>query len=521
MARRSAAQDVLLAVAVLAAYWLFGGYRYFVNSGIEMVPLIHRYINHDYLANDYYLNLVANTVNHRYVFIRLIAWPAEIIGSVQWAMLIWYVLAYFALFVALIHLARTFVRTPVARLITVTFSAFFIYLIVTRLTVGYLALMPNEMVANLIVRVGMMWGVVLAMRGNLSGTMATLLACAFIQAPEALLAFPTLAAIAVFAIDEKQRRTAILRVALWFIPLVIVVLGLSWDALGRSPSNAAIVAAAIDARLGHHYLPSHWSLLSWIFTAGLATAGTYSLNRRKLMPLTIGSGIAVVLFVGYVIVLLITGSSLLLSLEGAKVLIIPYFLWTLTLTADAVEAISDRATRAGLNAGHLTAAAAFAAIVCAGLTLAVRPIFPRPAAMLLQQAKYILGGNYRTAADYVGPAEADMYAWLRQHTGRNDVILHPPTLQMIRPLAQRSSVVQLKLIGFTPQAMREWLQRMRQLEHYCRQSAQSLLRAAAQYHASWIVVHNGCAAATQLDIVYHNSQWSVARVPLAPPGHRS
>ena len=86
-----------VSVAATAAFWLLFGYRYFVNAGIETVPIIKRALDPMYMGNDYYLQFITEGYNHRLVYTEVVAFVSALFGSVESAICILYVVFMFAL----------------------------------------------------------------------------------------------------------------------------------------------------------------------------------------------------------------------------------------------------------------------------------------------------------------------------------------------------------------------------------------------------------------------------------------
>ena len=94
---------LVTAVLALICFWVLVGYRYFVHAGMETVPLVFRNIDPSYLVNDYYLNIISDTLHHRFVFINSLALLSKAIGSVEITMVAVYVFSYLFLFNAYFH----------------------------------------------------------------------------------------------------------------------------------------------------------------------------------------------------------------------------------------------------------------------------------------------------------------------------------------------------------------------------------------------------------------------------------
>ena len=124
-------------------------------------------------------------------------------------------------------------------------------------------------------------------------------------------------------------------------------------------------------------------------------------------------------------------------------------------------------------------------------------------------------GNYRTAANYASETENALGAWLAENTAPDVVVLHDPSLQMIRPLAERSSVVQRKLVGFSTDAIHAWLERMDATTDFCAISYDTLLSVARRYKADLIAVSMECTGAHGIERSFRiGDMWVVYEVRL-------
>jgi hypothetical protein len=506
-------QKTLILTAVLFCFfWVVAGYRFYVNAGIETVPLIERARSAAFLPTDYYLNLLADTIHHRYLYVRFLAALAWLSGSVERAMLLSYVALYLILFNRLAALGAVYSASARLRVAALLFATAFLYFGLQRLSPGEVGFLPNETISNLFARAILLAGLVAAVRGRHAASMAILVFAAAFHPLEALLAFPFFAVLFVdrgVGLSARSFGAA----AIWFLPLAAVVLAASADTIG-SGAGPDVAAQAFEGRLSHHYLPGSWPLRTWVFLAAVAVLGTASLQARGLTCLRNAALVSLALFVAYLIVLSAVGGSLLLSLQGAKVMMMAYVVWTVSLSFDLFAGLARVATAQPLRRlGPFGAAAGLAALLV-GAGVAAFSVLPASVrGYAAHHARTVLSGNYRTASDYVDRDEAALYGWLANNTAKDAVILHPPELQMIRPLAARSSVVQNKLIGFTGAAMQEWLERMASVQNYCTLDLPELRRIAERYKASWIVVATGCRAAVPAEAVFRNAQWLVVRAP--------
>lgn len=508
MAKQDEGFNRIIFLFLFLFFWLTAGYRFFVNAGIETVPLIERALSPAYLPNDYYLNLISDTVHHRYVYVLLLNSLARILGGVESAMLVAYIAFYLVLFHRLVALSAWFSTSGWVRLAALCVTTAFVYYAVSRLNPGAVVVLPNETISNLFARTILVAGLVAAMTGRSSVAMALLVLAAFFHPLEALLSYPFIACLSVVA-STSAWKTTLARVGFWFLPLAAVVLAMSSGTL-TSGADPEIVRRAFEQRLGHHYIPSAWPWWNWVFLAVIGICGSISLRARGMNGLLAAGLVALGLFLGYIAALQLLGENLLLSLQGAKVLMLPYLVWSLSLSVDLVIVLGHfiRALRwRGVRSGLMLLFVAGAAV--GGVVGAKTYLPPGAWVHIDRQVRSTLSGNYRTAADYVDRDEAALYRWIAANTTADEVILHPPELQMIRPLAQRSSVVQNKLIGFTEPAMREWLARILRLQGYCGLRLAALRDIAVHYRAGWIVVPTGCAGADPSQTVFANTRWNV------------
>lgn len=510
--------DYRNAVLTFAFFWCVAGYRYFVNAGIETVPIIERAVSSQYMKNDYYLNLIADTVHHRYLYVEFLAALARLVGGVENAMLVAYLVSYALLFERLSGFVKSLSEFRNVQLATMLVATLFLYYGLSRLSPGDVGLMPNETTSNLFARAILVSGLVAAMTARTNLSLGLLVVAACFHPLEALLAYPVFAALTVLGVRGASGvpgKAVILQAALWFLPLTAVVLVFSSGTL-MGENDPATVERAFARRLNHHYLPTAWPWWSWIFAVSIAAAGTLSLRSRGLNGLAIACLCSTGCFVIYLPALMLLGGTWLLSLQGAKVMMLPYVVWVLSIVAGLIGRGTQGLQRLSLSRGYavtLVIVLGGGAIAAGVAALAVLP--PALLGHAQRQAESVLSFNYRTADSYVGNSEAGLYRWLASHTEPEAVILHPPELQMIRPLAQRSSVVQAKLIGFTVPAMRQWLERMDSLENYCRRDIGELREIARRYGADWIVRPVYCPDAVGEEPAYANPDWLVLRTDTA------
>lgn len=91
--RLSPTHRFVLVIVVLGIEWAFFGYRYFVSgAGLELAPMINRYLDSGYMSADYYLNGIMTGGNHRIMFTVVAGELAKIVGSVERSMLSLFIL---------------------------------------------------------------------------------------------------------------------------------------------------------------------------------------------------------------------------------------------------------------------------------------------------------------------------------------------------------------------------------------------------------------------------------------------
>ena len=141
---------------VLAVYWLFVGYRFFVNAGIEIVPMIYREIDNGYMANDYWLALKADTTHLRYLFVLFVSKIAKSRDVVEPVLFSIYVLGYVFLVLGLLQLASRQLSSRVS-ITGATISAVLFLYGFSYVNPGAIFLLPNEATPNLLSRVFLVW----------------------------------------------------------------------------------------------------------------------------------------------------------------------------------------------------------------------------------------------------------------------------------------------------------------------------------------------------------------------------
>jgi hypothetical protein len=501
----------------LIALWIFVGYRYFVHFGSETIPLIFRIIDPDFLPNDYFLNLLTETIHYRYVFVYTIAAISKIVGNVETTMVIAYLCFYYIFFFGLTSFGMDPKDSVIRQTIILTLTVFLLYYVVGRIMPGAINLLPNETTPGLFCRAILVWSVVLAMKGKFDVAMALVVISGLMQPVEALLSYPIVCVVGLVVAWEQKSGMwkPVIKACVWFLVLSGLVLFLVSESIAIRDVDQAIFGEGFRTRLAHHYLPEI-DLLKWSALFLITFTGTASLVNQKQNALAISCVVGVVLVLGHYVVVKVSGNILFASLLGAKVLILPYIFWTLSLSRTTVNAIGATKQRAARLGKPITQGVLSATTITALLIIAVMGIAGyHPDELLKRQASFVLSGNYRVANDYIDRDESELFDWIARNTTPEDVILHPADdLVYIRSIAKRSSVVQNNLIGLTISSMSEWLERMTRLRGFCDRSIDDLKSIAKSYNASWIIIPIDCMAAASVNGDFRNNSWVVV-----PMGH--
>lgn len=119
-------------------------------------------------------------------------------------------------------------------------------------------------------------------------------------------------------------------------------------------------------------------------------------------------------------------------------------------------------------------------------------------------------------------AETDLYAWLREHTPKDAVILSPPGLERFRLASERAIVVDWKASTYAPAELVEWYQRLedvsgRREPHtrdeiiagYDAMDRPRLESLRDKYHLTYAVVLRGHEGALGHRVVYSNGPFVV------------
>jgi hypothetical protein len=243
----------------------------------------------------------------------------------------------------------------------------------------------------------------------------------------------------------------------------------------------------------------------------ISVAGSASLYFQGQRALLAGCAVGLGLWLFYILFIQIFDDINLITLQGSKVLILPYYIWSLSIfvlvTTKLGGAINSKVH-------SLLATVILGSAVVMAITLSVflnKQLTDTPKAFVVRQVDFLLSGNYRRALDYIEEDERRLYKWIKKNTLENDVILHPPDMVYIRPIAQRSSVVQNHLLSFNIKGMKAWMERSDMLEGFCKMSILDLKAIARKYNASWIIIRRSCARVGGEKVSFRNASWIVVR----------
>ncbi len=196
----------------------------------------------------------------------------------------------------------------------------------------------------------------------------------------------------------------------------------------------------------------------------------------------------------------------LLLLSVAAVAISQAFFWAGQLKFVAAKVSSETAKRWATHAAH-------ALIVL----LAFRAVWDSARegyAQLKQRSTLIKGLN---------PNEVALYAWLREHTDKDAVILTPPRVEGMRLHSQRAIIVDWKAVPIVPSEILEWRRRLndvsgrtvrgfRDLGGYDSMDQRRLDQLNRKYHLAYVVTFRGRERRLKARVVYRNAQFTVLKL---------
>lgn len=499
---------------LLICFWVLVGYRYFVHAGMETVPLVFRSIDPDYLVNDYYLNIISDTLHHRFVFINFLTLLSNIIGNVEITMLAVYLFSYLILFLGLSSVGTRCAKHVLTNMTSIIVSVVLLYYIYPQYMPGAVSILSNETTSNLICRAIIIWAIVFASKAKYDYALVAVLLSSLFHPLEAILAFPVIATIGVSAQLKScaNPKYLIRKTLLWSLTITVVVLVLLQNSIALTTEDKEVLNNGFGMRLGHHWLPTiQW--FKWIMLFTVSIVGTISLYYQKNIHQMIGCLVGLVLFLGHYVVVSFTGETLLISIEGVKFMIVPYVLWTLSFTQIGISYLTrlwmpgSEHPKARLRRIFIVASTLFT------LSLAYSILPSHYVKLIEKTGKFIVRGNYRSPNDYATQEDKLVYLWIKENTDPREIILHPPEeLVYIRSIAERSSVVQHNLIGMTIQSMREWVSRTNQLKNLCMKNENEITTLANKFNATWVVLPKKCGRHTLTEIRVPNQRWSIYRL---------
>jgi len=488
-----------IVLIALGLEWILFGYRYFVSgAGLELVPLVKRYLDSAYLSADYYLNDAMTGGSHRLVSTVVIGNIAQALGSVEVSMaLIFLVVSYTSIW-AVMRLAERWSFNKFELLFCVISAAVFWYLVIPQYSPGNVTQIHAELTANHMARVFLYWAILKAAVGSVYSPILLLCFASLFQPVDALLAYPIIG----FTIVAKKISSArdvfkilgplgACAIGLGLISVVIVLIN---HQLMFVPWDEAEFKKLILLRYPHHYLPETWHWHVWIFLISFTLIGCYALNvlrERALLYACLGVEI---LFGIYILLLNWVPGIWLYKLQGAKLLWGNYVIWGLAVSVliakkvqqfDMLLRVSNFRKQLVLGAVSISFIVGAAYLVDAGLSTDLKTKVSRSATLLA-------GGNYRTAKDYYKAKDIQIANWLKDNTPPNALILHAPELNVVRSVAGRASVVLNTLAGFSPSLGGEYLRRREALTDYCLNTESALMALAEKYGAQIIVVKREC-----------------------------
>ena len=486
-------------------FWGLFGYRYFVSSaGLELVPMVKRWLDDSYMPGDYLLNTVVSGYNHREFFITIVGVTAKVLGSVELSFLVLFVVFGISTLWAITKLVENWTDGLGSVLFCVVGVLMFWYLGIRELSPGLVTQIHGELTPNMVARAFLFWAIYFSIINKTKTALALLPLGALFQPLDVLLTFPLVVLLVVFSAGSPLRN--ILKKRLLFILIFgcllagAILIGV-FEAI-TSVWNEELFLQFVEIRLPYHYLPSSWSVSKWIFLLAIATSGTYALLFLKKVGIAIVCIVVLALFILYVIVLEGMPVMWLYKLQGAKLLWGNYVIWSIAIFIAVSKYFSQQKKSSGLMLTSICIGGGLIFVGAVyGLSQAGHPYYGELNKKIEFNKRMLGKGNYRTARDYANASDLELAELLSYYSKPSDLILNPPERNVVRSIAERASVGLNTLAGFSPKAVAQYLERRKTLEGYCGKTLVELTEIATRYKAQYIAVQHNCNSDKEL------SQW--------------
>lgn len=519
----SATHRLVLVVVVFGIEWCLFGYRYFVSgAGLELVPIINRYLNPSYLPADYYLNGIMAGGNHRLLLTVLAGELARIVGSVERSMLSLFVVFGLISNWALCRILERWCVSYWSVLLCMIAAALFWYLVIPYNLPGNVTPIHAELSANHVARAFLYWAILLSLVGSILGPITLVCLAAAFQPIDGILTYPLVVFISLIGrireSNEPNRVLPLIGMYLAGAAIIVTVVVLINRSLVIQHWDPDVFQTLLSVRFPHHYLPETWSHSSWAWLSGVAITGSWMLYRLGEKPLLYAGLGVLFLFLCYLLILTVAPSVFIYKLQGAKLLWGNYVIWGLAMSAGLYKECQRWASifNRGSRIFRTTIVLAGSLILGTVLYAASNHGLENLKSKALRSAKLLSEGNYRSSKDYYVTGHQEIARWLKYNSDESDLILHPPEINAVRSVSERASVLLNTLAGFSPSLGKEYLLRRESLQDFCLKTDSDLALLANTYQANVIIVptRDRCAIQQRDADVWQNhfAGWLISRV---------